>query len=129
MNTRGNTQIKPIPSWIPKTELRFDSYEMKVDELLNASDEYVLEVFHRLNAFGVKLNSQELRHGKFQGGTYKELFRAAVIDTSERWQVLWSRYKVVSVRGRLRMADDELTAQSFGVVTKWGDGRRADPHR
>lgn len=100
----------------PEDQLRFESYELRVDELLNASDEYVLEMFHRLNAFGVKLNSQELRHGKFQGGTYRGLFRAAVIDASERWQVLWSRHKVVSVRGRLRMADDELTAQSFGVL-------------
>ena len=100
----------------PEDQLRFESYEIKADELLNASDEYVLDVFHRLNAFGVKLNSQELRHGKFQGGTYKGIFRDTVIDTSERWQVLWSRYKVVSVKGRLRMADDELTAQLFGAL-------------
>ena len=116
MNTRGNTQVELIPSWIPKDQLRFESYEIKADELLNASDEYVFDVFHRLNAFGVKLNSQELRHGKFQGGTYKGIFRDTVIDTSERWQVLWSRYKVVSVKGRLRMADDELTAQLFGAL-------------
>ena len=30
--------------------------------------------------------------------------------------MLWSRYKVVSVKGRLRMADDELTAQLFGAL-------------
>lgn len=50
----------------PEDQLRFESYDMRVDELLNASDEYVLEMFHRLNAYGLKVNSQELRHGKFQ---------------------------------------------------------------
>lgn len=96
----------------------FLSYEMGVEELYNASDEFVLDVFHRLNAYGVRLNPQELRHGRFLGKKYKGVFRLEVIKASQRWSVLWERHKVVSVRDRVRMADDELMAQMFGVILK-----------
>lgn len=89
------------------------SYKMGVDELVNANDEYVLEVFHRLNSNGVQLNSQELRHGKFRG-----VFRNTVVETAERWRILWSRYGVVSIKNRLRMKDDELTAEMLGIILR-----------
>ncbi len=91
----------------------FLSYNLGVEELVNASDEYVLEVFHRLNTNGVRLNSQELRHGKFRGA-----FRNAVIQTSQRWTVLWARYNVIAIKSRLRMKDDELTAEMFGIILR-----------
>ena len=71
----------------------FLSYIMGIDELTNASDEYVLEVFHRLNSNGVQLNAQELRHGTFHGA-----FRNTVVDASERWTILWARYGVVTIK-------------------------------
>ena len=89
----------------------FLSYIMGVEELVSASDEYVLEVFHRLNTNGVRLNAQELRHGTFHGA-----FRNAVVQTSERWTLLWARYKVVTIKSRLRMKDDELTAEMLGII-------------
>lgn len=89
----------------------FMDYNMGVEELLGASDEYVLEVFQRLNSYGVRLNAQELRHGTFHGA-----FRNAVIQTSERWTPLWANYKVVTIKNRLRMKDDELTAEMLGVI-------------
>ena len=91
----------------------FLSYNMGVEELVNASDEHVLEVFHRLNTNGVQLNAQELRHGKFRG-----VFRNTVIQTSERWAVLWARYKIVNIKSRLRMKDDELVAEMLGVILR-----------
>lgn len=91
----------------------FLSYEIGAEELLNANDEYVLEVFHRLNTNGVRLNAQELRHGKYRGA-----FRNAVINTSQRWAVLWSLYNVVSIKSRLRMKDDELTAEMLGIILR-----------
>ena len=95
---------------------KFLKYEMGVEELYNASDDFVLDVFHRLNAYGVKLNSQELRHGRFQEPRYRGAFRLEVIQASKKWAVLWDRHKVVSLKGRMRMADDELMAQMLGVV-------------
>lgn len=87
------------------------SYQVGVEQLLNADDEDVLDVFHRLNSYGLPLNPQELRHGSYQGA-----FRWAVLDASKRWSVLWERYQVVGLRARVRMVDDELMAQMFGVV-------------
>lgn len=95
---------------------RFLKYEIGVEELYNADDDFVLDVFHRLNAYGVKLNSQELRHGRFQEPRYRGAFRLEVIQASKRWAVLWDLHKVVSLKGRVRMADDELMAQMLGVV-------------
>jgi hypothetical protein len=89
----------------------FLSYLVSVEQLFNAGDEEVLDVFHRLNAYGLALNHQELRHGKYQGA-----FRWSVIEASSRWVVLWERYQVVGLRARVRMADDELMAQLFGVI-------------
>ena len=91
----------------------FLSYDMGVEELVSANDEYVLEVFHRLNSNGVQLNAQELRHGTFHGA-----FRNAVVQTSERWTLLWARYKVVTIKNRLRMKDDELTAEMLGIILR-----------
>ena len=90
----------------------FLSYRVGAVQLLNATDEYVLDVFARLNSFSYTLNSQELRHGNFQGE-----FREAVRQTSNRWSnLLWERYNVVSLRNRVRMGDDELMAQMLGVI-------------
>lgn len=90
---------------------RFLSYGISVEQLFNASDKEVLDIFHRLNAYGLALNPQELRHGKYQGA-----FREAVVEASERWSVLWEKYRVVGLRARVRMADDELMAQMLGVI-------------
>lgn len=87
------------------------SYRVGVQQLFNATDDEVLDTFHRLNAYGLSLNAQELRHGKFQGA-----FRWAVVEASKRWSVLWTQYQVVGLRARVRMADDELVAQMFGIV-------------
>ncbi len=95
---------------------RLLAYQIGVVQLFEATDDKVLDIFNRLNAYGLSLNSQELRHGKYQGGRYKGVFRRAVIDASKRWGVLWDKYKVVSVRARVRMADDELMAQMMGVI-------------
>ena len=92
------------------------AYQIGVVQLFDATDDKVLDIFNRLNAYGLSLNSQELRHGKYQGGIYRGVFRRAVIEASKRWGVLWDRYKVVSVRARVRMADDELIAQMLGVM-------------
>lgn len=89
----------------------FLSYPIAVEQLINATDDDVLEVFSRLNSYTLPLNSQELRHAKYQGD-----FKWAVHETAKSWSVLWERYKVVSIRERVRMADDELMAQMFGIM-------------
>ena len=106
---------------------KFLAYQMGVEQLFGADDDTVLDIFHRINAYGLSLNRQELRHGKFQGGRYQGGFRWAVIKTSERWEVLWSRFRVVSVRNRVRLLHHELVAQLLGIilegVTDGGQGK------
>ena len=89
----------------------FLTYTIGTVQLYNISDTDVLDIFHRINAYGLRLNPQEMRHGKFQGQ-----FRNAVIGASQRWTPLWDSYQIVGLRDRVRMADDELMALMLGVV-------------
>ena len=90
---------------------RFLEYSLPVEQLFNATDAYVFDVFQRLNTYNFNLSAQELRHGKYHG-----VFRNAVISATKRWAFLWDRYNVMGNRARVRMADDELMAQLFGVI-------------
>ncbi len=97
-------------------QTRFLKYQVSVQQLYEADDDTVLDIFHRINAYGISLNRQELRHGKFQGGRYTGTFRWAVIRLAERWETLWSKHRIVHVRGRVRLAHHELVAQLLGVL-------------
>lgn len=89
----------------------FLTYPIAVDQLINADDTDVLEVFARLNSYTVSLSPAEKRHAEFQGDFKWEVVKAAV-----DWRVLWEELKVVQGRDRLRMKDDELVAEIYGVV-------------
>lgn len=89
----------------------FLSYAIAVDQLINASDQDVLEVFARLNSYTVLLNGPEKRHAKFQGD-----FKWAVRNASQAWRGLWQDYKVFSTAQRVRMLDDSFTAELIGVL-------------
>ena len=89
----------------------FLSYSIGVEQLVNASDSEVLEVFSRLNSYTLSLNKPELRHATYQGD-----FKWAVHESSQHWAVLWEKFEVVSVRERLRMHDDSLVAEMFGIL-------------
>ena len=94
----------------------FLGYQVGVEQLFGADDDTVLDIFQRMNAYGVSLNRQELRNGKYLGGKYEGEFRLVVIRASQRWEILWSRYNVVSVRNRLRLQHHELVAQLLGII-------------
>jgi hypothetical protein len=89
----------------------FLSYPIAVDQLVNASTEDVLEVFARLNSYTVSLNEPEKRHAKFQGD-----FKFTVRAASRSWGTFWKDYNVLSTHDRVRMFDDSLTAEMFGVL-------------
>lgn len=106
----------------PELQSKFLSYPIAVEQLIDASDDDVLEIFARLNSYNVKLNAAELRHAEYQGD-----FKWSVHDEALKWKVLWDEFKVVSIRQRLRMADDSLMSEMFGIllegVTQGGQGR------
>ena len=96
----------------PKMQEAFLGYPIAVDQLVNAEDDDVLEVFARLNSYTVTLNPAEKRHAKYQGD-----FKWAIRASSRRWaKPLWEQYKVLTVRERVRMQDDSLTAEMIGVL-------------
>lgn len=90
---------------------KFLGYQVPVEQLLNVPDAVVFDVFQRLNTYNYNLSPQELRHGRFHGN-----FRNAVVSYTRRWSFIWDKYNVLGKRARLRMADDELMAQLFGIV-------------
>ena len=90
---------------------RFLSYPISVEQLINATDDDVLEVFARLNSYTVPLNAAEVRHAKYQGD-----FKWKVREVATRLGELWRRYGILSTRDRLRMLDDEMTAEMFSVI-------------
>lgn len=98
----------------------FLAYPITVIQLINASDDDVIDIFGRLNAYNVALNAAELRHARYQGD-----FKWAVHAAALRWSVLWDKYRIISVRQRLRMLDDSLVSEMFGIllqgVTDGGD--------
>lgn len=102
-------------------KLKFLEYPLSVEQLLNADDAYVFDVFHRLNTYNYNLSPQELRHGKYHGA-----FRNAVLSSSKSWSFLWDTYNVIGKRARVRMGDDELMAQLFGTILEGvtGGGQR-----
>lgn len=89
----------------------FLTYAIGVEQLINASDMDVLEIFSRLNSYNVTLNAAEQRHAEFQGD-----FKWAIHKASSDWSVLWEEYKIVSTRERVRMLHDSFMAEMFGVV-------------
>ena len=91
--------------------LNFLQYRIGVEQLFNADDEAVIDMFRRINSYSYSLNGQELRHAGYSG----EL-RSAVVSASRKWSVLWRKYNVVGLRRQMRMDDDQLMAEMFGVV-------------
>ena len=103
----------------------FLQYPVAVEQLMNVPDAVVFDVFRRLNTYNYNLSPQELRHGKYHGA-----FRNAVREVSGQLDYLWSNYQVLGKRARIRMADDELMAQMFGVILEGvADGGQAQIER
>jgi hypothetical protein len=89
----------------------FLAYTFAAEQLVNADDTDVLEVFARINTYTVSLNPAELRHAQWQGE-----FKWAVHEASRDWRTLWEEFGIVSISQRARMADDELMAQLMLLV-------------
>ncbi len=92
-------------------KLGFLTYAISVDQLINATDSDVLEIFARLNSYNAVLKPAELRHAKYQGE-----FKWAVHESARHWETLWTDYRILTVAKRVRMADDALMAELYGTV-------------
>jgi len=89
----------------------FLGYILTMDQLLNATDDDVIDVFARLNSYTVTLNAAEKRHAEFQTD-----FKFAVRKAAEQYRPFLERHKIFTTKQRFRMSDDELLAELFGLV-------------
>jgi len=89
----------------------FLGYPLTAEQLLNATDDDVIDIFARLNSYTVALNSAEKRHAAFQ----TELkFFVRKMSIKFRWFI--EKYNVFTVKQRFRMQDDEFFAELVRLV-------------
>lgn len=70
----------------PEVQTDFLSYELSVNVLVDLEDREVLDIFARLNSYGVKLNNQELINAKYFG-YFKQLAYKLGFDFSTYWEI------------------------------------------
>lgn len=100
---------------------RFLSYKLTCEQLLNAGDDDVLEVFVRINSYAVPVSEAELRNARFVS-EFASLVRETVEEHRDLWQL-----GVVSDRDRVRMVDQSLIAETYSILASGiRDGAEAD---
>ena len=87
----------------------FLSYKIDVNEIRNATDEIVREIYSRVNKYNIALNKQELRRADFPGQFLKlseELSQHEFFEDS----------KIFSVANRRRMGDVEYISELLAIL-------------
>jgi hypothetical protein len=88
----------------------FLGYTVVVEQLLNAADDDVIDVFSRINSYTVSLNEAEKRHARYQTD-----FKFFVRDLSTKYRWFIEKQSVFSLQQRFRMADDTFFAEIASV--------------
>jgi hypothetical protein len=81
------------------------SYELTVNELEGIDDKDVLDIFARLNSYGVKLNNQELLNVKYFG-----YFKQLAYSLGFTFAKFWERNKLFSNANIMRMKETEFVS-------------------
>jgi hypothetical protein len=95
----------------------FLEYKLPVDQLLEASDEAVREVFLRINSHTASLNAEETRHASFQGE-----FKWFMVRCSEKYADTLKNMGVFTDKQLIRMQELKLLTEYYlsleqGLVT------------
>ncbi|MFJ4078649.1 DUF262 domain-containing protein [Streptomyces iakyrus] len=90
----------------------FLAYKLTCEQLINASDDDVLEVFLRINSYAVPVNGSELRNARFDND-----FSSYVKELSREIPDVWD-LGVVSNRERVRMVDHATVAELLGFMIR-----------
>jgi hypothetical protein len=83
---------------------RFLAYELNFNEIKNATEDVVREIYSRVNRYSVALNKQELRRADYPGHFLKASEKLAQRE-------LLDEFKVFSIANRRRMQDVEYTSE------------------
>lgn len=89
---------------------KFLAYKITAEQLINASDSDVLEVFARINSYAVPVNGAELRNAKFDTE-----FSWSVQERSRKWTDLWD-LGILGKRDQVRMIGYSLMAEMYGIL-------------
>ena len=104
----------------PEQKDAFLAYKLTCEQLINASDDDVLEVFVRINSYAVPVTEAELRNARFENDftdAVKEIVQEAAI-----WDL-----GVVSERDRVRMVDQSVVAELLAFLDRGvTDGAESD---
>ncbi|MFE0789962.1 DUF262 domain-containing protein [Streptomyces mutabilis] len=88
----------------------FLAYKLTCEQLINASDDDVLEVFLRINSYAVPVNGPELRNARFD-----TVFASHVKQLSHAIRHMW-QLGTLSPRERVRMVDHSTVAEILGYL-------------
>lgn len=93
----------------------FLAYKLTCEQLINATDEDVLEVFVRINSYAVPVNAAELRNARFDT-PFTDRVKATIRKLAPVWEL-----GVISNRDRVRMMDQTLIAELYGFAMRGVD--------
>src|ERR1035437_2744222 len=100
---------------------QFLAYKLTCEQLINASDDDVLEVFVRINSYAVPVNDAELRNARFEND-FSDLVKSVARTVRPVWEL-----GVLSNRDRVRMLDQSVVSEVLGFwmfgVTDGGEAR------
>lgn len=112
-NKSENFKGKKYSDLTPEVQQAFLGYTLTAEQLLNASDDDVIDIFARLNSYTVSLNATEKRHATFQTELKFFIRRMSV---KYRWFI--EKYSIFTIKQRFRMADDEFFAELVHLIIK-----------
>ena len=104
----GGCYFSELP---PDVQSDFLSYELTVNVLVDLDDKDVLDIFARLNSYGVKLNKQELINAKYFG-----YFKQTVYSLGFDFTKYWELNKLFSSANIMRMKEAELVSELLVVM-------------
>ncbi len=99
----------------------FLSYKLTCEQLINANDDDVLEVFVRINSYAVPVIEPELRNARFDND-FSDLVKETVLAVAPLWHL-----GVISERDRVRMVDQSVVAELYAFLARGvADGAEPD---
>lgn len=91
------------------TRNEFLSYKIDINEIIDATDEVVREIYSRVNKYTVQLSKQELRRADFPGDYLYLSEEFAINDFFEE-------AKIFTIANRRRLGDVEYTSELLAIL-------------
>jgi len=99
----GGKFFSELPS---NVQSDFFEYELAVNVLVNLNDNDVLDIFARINSYGVRLNNQELLNAKYFG-----YFKQLVYTLGLRYMEFWEDNDIFTMANIVRMKEAEFVSE------------------